>query len=267
MIQIVTGKLGHGKTLYTVMLMFDALCKGRTVVTNIEVVWDEMVRLAARLRGVRLDPAQLVRISPETDKNWQGLIPWGSAAAPVEAYFDEIHLFYNARDWAKTGSENRSLLSFLTQSRKAKVNVTFIAQEKETVEKQFRALAEWELAIVSSDHVPLGIMRWLPFKAFIVRVKDAEKGYLLRREWKSYDKRFFKCYTSFSFLDTEMQELSKTVRRVDAFALGKVSYFQRLRLDALEPFRPLVTWCRAIRERRRAVDNSPVEETPEPFQP
>jgi hypothetical protein len=252
MIQIVTGKLGHGKTLFTVMLMFDALCKGQTCVTNIEIVWPEMVRLAARLRGVVLRDEQLVKVSPETDRNWQAVIPWGTVNGPVEVYFDEIHLFYNARDWAKTGSENKSLLSFLTQSRKAKVNVTFIAQEKETMEKQFRALAEWELAIVSSDHVPLGIMRLLPFKAFIVRVKDAEKGYLLRREWKSYDKRFFKVYTSFSFLDSEMQTLAEKVTRVEPIKLGKVGFLSRWKMDLAEPFRPVLAWLHQRRSRRNS---------------
>jgi hypothetical protein len=242
MIQTVTGKLGMGKTLYTVMLMFDALCLGRTVVTNIDVVWPEMVRLAMRLKGVVLDPAQLVKLDPEKDKNWQGKIPWGSRTHPVEVFLDEIHLFYNARDWQTTGVNNRGLLSFLTQSRKACVNVTLIAQEKETVEKQFRALAEWELAIVSSSHIPLGILQMLPWKCFIVRVKDADKGHLIKRIWRAYDKRFFKCYRTEAFLDSEMQDLAAKVERVEGYKLQRVALWRRWRMDMAEPFRPLLAW-------------------------
>src|SRR5688572_28079824 len=119
MIQIVTGKLGAGKTLYCVMLMFDALVKGRTVATNIAVVFEELAALALRLHGVRLRPEQVVTVNPEKDPNWHKVIPWGVAGHPVEVFLDEIHLFFNARDWQKTHADARSLLSFLTQSRKA----------------------------------------------------------------------------------------------------------------------------------------------------
>ena len=235
MIQVVSGALGMGKTLYTVMLMFDALCRGQTVVTNIDVVWDELVRLAQRMRGVELDEAQLVRVDPEKNPNWQALIPWGVPDCPVEVYFDEIHLFYNSRDWQKTGTDSRSLLSFLSQSRKAGVNVTFISQEKENMEKQFRMLAEWELAIVSSHHIPLPIFRIFP-RCFIVRVKDIQKGHLVKRTWRPYDRKFFRCYQSFSFLDSEMNDLAARVERVARRKLLRVPYYRRLWLDCSEPF-------------------------------
>ncbi|MCW1921501.1 zonular occludens toxin domain-containing protein [Luteolibacter arcticus] len=236
MIQLVTGDLGSGKTLYTSMLMFDALCQGRIVVTNIKVVWEEMALLAARLRGVVLDERQLIRVNPEEDRNWHRVIPWGSTV-PIEAYFDEIHLIYNARDWQKTGTENKGLVSFHSQSRKAKVNVTYIVQEKETMEKQFRALAEYELAIVSSDHVPLGwIVKLFP-RCFIVKVISVKKGTLLGRRWRRYDKRFFRVYDSFSFLDKEMGDLSDEVTRVDPFKLTRVPFYRRWWMDISEPFR------------------------------
>lgn len=237
MIQIVTGKLGAGKTLYCVMLMFDSLVKGRTVATNIAVNFEELAALALRLHGVRLDPAQVIHVNPEKDPNWHKVIPWGVAGHPVEVFLDEIHLFFNARDWQKTHADARSLLSFLTQSRKAQCNVTFIAQEIKTVEAQFRALAEWELYVASSDHLPLGILKSLPWKCFIVAQRDATHGYLLKRIWRSYDKRFFRCYGSFTFLDAEMNELHAKAIKAQPFKLSRIGFFRRQWLNLLEPLR------------------------------
>lgn len=226
MIQIVTGKLGAGKTLYSVMLMFDALCRGATVVTNIAVNWDEMASLARRTKRRVLNPAQLVKLDPQTDRNWQESIPFGRPGSFVEVFLDEIHLFFNARDWAKTNAESKGLLSFLTQSRKAGVNVTFIAQEITTVEKQFRCLAEWELYVFSSDHIPLGFLGKFPFKFFIVSQLDAKTGVLLNKSCRGYNKRFFRLYGSFTFLDAEMQELSSKAVFAELHKLPRVGFFR-----------------------------------------
>jgi len=239
MIQIVTGKLGAGKTLYCVMMIFDKLCLGHTVCTNIAVNWEELCNLAARLKGVVLDPEQLVRVNPEKDRDWHAKIPWGTRQHPVEVFLDEIHLFFNARDWAKTATDSRSLLSFLTQSRKACVNCTFIAQEITTVEKQFRVLAEWELYCVNTDHMPLGILGKLPFKAFVVAVRDANQGFLVKRIWRSYDKRYFKLYGSFTFLDSEMEALSNAAQKREGFALAKLPLWRRCWLNLVHPLQPL----------------------------
>jgi len=243
MIQIVTGKLGAGKTLFSVMLLFDALCAGRTVCTNIAVDWSEMEKLARKLKRRVLDPAQLVKIDPQTDRNWQESIPFGRPGAFVEVFLDEIHLFFNARDWARTNSDSKGLLSFLTQSRKAAVNVTFIAQEITTIEKQFRVLAEWELYVFSSDHIPLGFLGKFPSKFFIVSQLDAKSGLLLKKTVRGYNKSFFRLYGSFTFLDSEMQELSSKAVYVEPFKLSKIGVFrwafESVR-DCFKPSKPLL---------------------------
>lgn len=238
MIQIITGKLGAGKTLFTVAhLLLPALLKGRIVVTNIEVKWEELVRIARREYRVELQPSQLYLIDPNTDKNWQKNIPFGSIEGFVEVFLDEIHLFFNARDWAKTGVESAGLVSFLTQSRKARVNITFIVQDESTMDKQFRIQAEWLLYIVPSTHMPLGFLGTLPFKFFVVCYKDAKNGNLLKREYKNYQKKYFRLYSSFSFLDTEMQDLAASANVVKPLKLRRVPLW----LWAWEPVRALIS--------------------------
>ncbi len=239
MIRIVTGKLGAGKTLYSTMLICDVLSKGRVVFTNIDIQWDDMKKLAYRLNRVRLDDKQLIRHDCGQFPDWHEHVPFGTEAGFVEVFLDEIHLFFNARDWQKTGIQHKTLLSFLTQSRKARVNITFITQEITNVEKQFRSMAEWEEKIVPSSHMPLGIIKSFPFKFFFVVYRDAENGNTVNKSWRLYDKRFFKAYKSFQFLDSDMLQLSATATFVDPLKLKKGNLLYWLFspfIDLISPF-------------------------------
>jgi Zonular occludens toxin (Zot) len=228
MIRIITGKLGAGKTLYCSMEILSALVRGLTVITNIAINWPEICALAAKKYRVILQPEQLIRIDVETRPNWHEYIPFGVVDAFVEVFLDEIHLFFNARDWQKTGTQHKTLLSFLSQSRKANVNVTFIAQEISTIEKQFRVLAEWEEYIVPSSHMPLGILGSSPIKFFFIVLKDTENHNVLKRSIRTYNRSYFRIYESFGFLDSTMNELSSSAVRIEPKKLKKLSFFKYL---------------------------------------
>lgn len=227
MIKIVSGKLGAGKTLFAVSEIVDLLCEGVTVPTNINLKWDAIKDYARRARGVRLCDSQFIRVCPEQNPDWHLQVPWGVRGCPVAAYFDEIHLFFNARDWAQTDKMRRGLLKFHTQSRKAFVDVTYICQEKETVEKQFRAMAEWEYAVVSTSHLPLGVFGTLPLKAFVVVVRDIDRGHVVKRIFRRYDPRVFGLYDSFQMLDAEMAALAESQPRVERHNLERVGIVER----------------------------------------
>jgi len=228
MIKLVTGKLGAGKTLYCVLEIAEHLSLGRTVVTNIELLWDELVQVVVAIYGVYPLREQWVPVDLNRTPHFHAEIPWGVRGHCVEVYLDELHLFFNARDWAKTNETFKELVSFFTQSRKAHVNMTLLMQEGDTVEKQFRVMAEWEYYIVSSEHVALGPLGKLPVKAFIVCMRDAKTGVLQRRVWKGYDKRFFGTYVTDAFLDDNMRALAETRPRVQPYVLRRVGFWSRL---------------------------------------
>jgi hypothetical protein len=246
MIKIVTGVVGSGKTLSCAMEIFDVLCSGRTVATNVQLVWEELADLALRERGVILNREQVFIFDPEVTPDWHRHVPWGLPGAPVEVYLDEIHLFANARDWAETAKNSRSLLSFLSQSRKAHMNITFIVQEVGNLDKQYRVLAEWEYYCVSTAHIPLGILGRLPITAFVVVVRDAQNGKFNRRIWKSYDKRFFRCYKSHSFLNAEMAKLAEGAKRAERFTLARIGWFHRQWLRVVHDWRSIVAALRPL---------------------
>lgn len=228
MIQIITGKLGAGKTLWSSIQMFNFLCEGRTIVTNIDLDWEYIKRRARRKKRLILDDKQLIRVDPATDRRWQENIPFGDPFAAIEVWLDEVHLFYNARDWQKSGADSGDLFSFLTQSRKAGVNVSFIVQDEATLEKQFRLQAEWLRYVVNSDHLPLGPLGKFPFKFFVLVTRDAKAGHVISRRFMTYDKSFFGTYKTHSFLDPYMQQLASTRERVARMSLVRVSWFRWL---------------------------------------
>lgn len=208
------------------MDIFDDLCAGRIVATNIALLWDPLADLALRLRGRILDPRQWFPVDLRSDKDWHRRIPWGTERGNVRVYLDELHLFFNSRDWQKTGSEHRNLLSFLSQSRKARVDCTFIIQEVTNLERQFRVLAEWEERIVPSNHLPLGVLGNCPIRFFFVCRRDTRSGETLQRNVRFYDPKFFSCYKTCDFLDDEMTKLAEDRPRIDPLRLKRAGVRQ-----------------------------------------
>jgi len=240
MIRYVTGTLGAGKTFHSTRLLIGHLTKGGVVVTNIECDFDKIQRLVAKRCKVWIERDQLRVFDPEITPDWQTVIPWGEAEGQVLVVLDEAHLFYNSRDWATTATENKKLLSFLTQSRKAGVDVLWITQDSGNVDKQFRVLAEYELAIVNAKHLPLGWLGMLPFKAYCVKHISAKGNYLVKKEWYLYNKYLFGTYKTSSMLNSSMREMAATVERCGFRQLQKVTIKQTVKInffDMLEDFK------------------------------
>lgn len=222
MISLVTGKIGSGKTLHSVGLITSHIAKGGTVYTNVDLVWPELVKWVRIHHRVIPEEAQLNRIDLVDDDSWHKLIAWGTADLPVLVVLDEIHLFFNARDWQKTQTLHRSMLSFLSQSRKACVDVVFIAQVATTLEKQFRVQCEWEFYCRNVKDIVIPIFGKLPFCFMLLVKKDVETDKAVERRFISYDKSLFPVYDTRAFLDAEMRQAAESANVVPPLKLRKV---------------------------------------------
>lgn len=208
MIQILTGKIGAGKTLHAVTFLYEALCQGRTVCTNIELVYAKLAELALKEKGVLIQEEQIIILDLNEIKEWQHEVPWGITGSPTLVALDEVHLFFNSRDYAKTDKDHRSMLSFLSQSRKACVDVLFIAQVASQVEKQFRNQAKNEIAIMDFCDMYLPLVGKVPLRQNILVTRDLDTGSVMRKERRDYPRKFFGTYNTLAFLDDEMKEMS-----------------------------------------------------------
>lgn len=239
MIRFVTGTLGAGKTFHSVRLGMLHIAKGGTVVTNIECNHERIARMIAINHGVEMQPDQLRVFDPEVTPQWEQEIPWGEAEGVVLVIIDEAHLFYNSRDWKDTQERNKRLLSFLTQSRKAGVDIIWITQEGGNVDRQFRVLAEWELNIVNVKHMPLGWLGVFPINCYVVKHISARVQIVVRKEWLSYVHWVKGSYKTDALLNQEMRDLSSKVQKLGMLPLQKTTFRKRAKLYLLEEFNKL----------------------------
>jgi hypothetical protein len=167
-VHCLAGKPGGGKTLYAMRLIGDELLVGnRVIVTNVPVNIAELAKwVEVRRPGLNImervfllddthQTGQFWRFRPGGSPlpfvgkdNWQNLhdreqlskayaeaLPRGG----VMFVIDEVHNFFAARDWSKTGPD---VLYYLSQHRRFGDTVILISQSMNFVESQFRALAQ-----------------------------------------------------------------------------------------------------------------------------
>ena len=223
MIQLLTGKIGAGKTLHAVEFIYEALCEGRFVATNIELNFSKLSLLALKEKGVLLDLSQFVPLDLNKDPDWHKKIPCGVTGKTVLVVLDEVHLFFNSRDYAKTDKLHLSMLSFLSQSWKAAVDVLFVAQVASQVGKQFRAQAQNEIYISCFGNFHLPILGRIPLTQNVLTTRDLDSGAVMRKQKRDYPKKMFGCYETLAFLDTEMQQEFEHRDRQEPLKLRKPS--------------------------------------------
>lgn len=162
-----SGKPGGGKTLKAFSDLVDLLKSDdkRPLVTNITIDLDKLqhylhdldISLQVSERVYLLDEDQtrsfylyrgplVLDCPPIINKGDEDLMPdyrpsieHPVAGRGVVYFIDEIHLFFNSREWMKTG---KRAIYYLSQHRKLNDTVHCITQSINNVDKQFRSLAQ-----------------------------------------------------------------------------------------------------------------------------
>lgn len=144
MIEIYTGTPGSGKSLHCAETIKKWLnLYGDPVICNFEFRAD-LCRMKKKAIYVKVDNEKL---NPEfllwfseyyRDKNKLERVP----EEKILLVIDECQLIFNCREWNKKG--RAEWLSFFTQHRKLGYRVILICQFKEMIDKQIRAVVEYE---------------------------------------------------------------------------------------------------------------------------
>lgn len=145
MIDIYTGTPGSGKSLHCAMAIKEHIGKrGKPVVTNFMFhgMACNPVKYGGHvyLENQRLKPQVLYKISDIYKKKC------GFARVPEEDILlciDEAQIIFNARAW-QTGDNRVAWNEFFTQHRKLGYHVILIAQYMDMIDKQMRAVIEYE---------------------------------------------------------------------------------------------------------------------------
>lgn len=237
MIKIIEGRIGGGKTYSATEIMAEHLAAGGSVYSNIEVNFKGMKKLVGLRFGCDVDPDQINLIEREDVQIWYNLIRWGVYGQSVLVVIDEAQLFYNSRDFKKTYDEHKGMLEFLTQSRKAWVDLIFITQIASNIDKQFRDLAQFRVEIRDMAHIKFPIFGTLLKNYFAEITFDyansaGGRAKVLSSRFKRKETLVYNAYDSYAFLSPEMEAIAKK-HRADAIkkrSRKRISYLQRLKL-------------------------------------
>jgi len=194
-ISIFEGKIGGGKTYLAVSRILAHLSQGGAVFTNVELKLEGVAAYLRKYHRKVFDPSA-VRILDETESwDFHKYLRSGTSLNTL-CVIDEAHLWFNARDHSVTASTKRELITFLSQSRKLKVDVIFIVQSADNLDAQFRRLAQdiWRMKDLQRFKVPvLGVAYpWphtLAFRLDNMNFQIMEKRLLKRSSdvWEAYN--------------------------------------------------------------------------------
>jgi len=152
----ITGKLGTGKTLFSVFLIQEALRAGKKVATNLDLHVEKLLSPRSRQIVLRLpdhpgtESLEAIGVGNDTyDERRNGLI-----------VLDECSHFLGARSWNAPG--RAEFMRFLTHTRKLGWDVYLIVQGVDMIDSQVRDnLLETtdRLRNLSRQIIPLGVGR------------------------------------------------------------------------------------------------------------
>lgn len=199
MIWIIEGKIGGGKTYYAVEYIVKYLANGGIVRTNVELHIDAIRNLLRKRHRWELQEGQLeILTDDQSIALFHRAVPKGQQGHPTFVVVDEAHLFWNTRDTFKT---NREFCLFLSQSRKAFIDVCFITQDMNRIDNQVRCLAQyvWRALDLQNTRLPVVGKCW-PFAQFMRNQYDQDGRTFIQREFIWKDKEIYKCYNTYQLV-------------------------------------------------------------------
>lgn len=136
MISLYSGTPGSGKSLDVARLIYYRIKLGKTVIANFPV---DTVQIKGQHNGEfvfmdneQLTPAALIRYSMQKPRK----------EGEILLIIDEAQILFNTREWGK--SDRKTWNTFFTQHRKLGYEIVMVAQFDQMLDKQIRALFEYE---------------------------------------------------------------------------------------------------------------------------
>lgn len=139
-VYLFTGTPGSGKSLHMAKQIYWHVRMNRPTVANFDINRDMFKKGTKTFQYVEnhnLTPAKLADIATIVFKT----IPFKEGT--IKLYIDESQVIFGNRDWR--AADRQEWIRFFTQHRKLGYDVTLVAQNHEMIDKQIRALVEYEV--------------------------------------------------------------------------------------------------------------------------
>lgn len=163
MISLYSGTPGSGKSLDVARLIYYRIKLGKTVLANFPVDTD---RIKGKHKGTfvyidneELTPARLIDFAMEKPRKENELL----------LIIDEAQILFNTREWGK--SNRKTWNTFFTQHRKLGYDIIMVSQFDQMLDKQIRALFEYEF--IHRKITNYGLRGWFlaPFLGSFIKVQ------------------------------------------------------------------------------------------------
>lgn len=136
MISLYSGTPGSGKSLDVARLIYMRIKYGKTVIANfpvdVEAIKGKHKGEFLYLDNEDLNPARLIEYSMKKPRK----------EGEIMLIIDEAQILFNTREWGK--SDRKTWNTFFTQHRKLGYEIIMVAQFDQMLDKQIRALFEYE---------------------------------------------------------------------------------------------------------------------------
>lgn len=204
MISLYSGTPGSGKSLHVACKIYYALWRNRPVIANFEIK-ESFVKNYDCFNYVDnndLSVEYLVSFSREYFKGKKVI------EGQILLVVDECQLLFDCRDWNKKGRDQ--WISFFTQHRKLGYNIVLVAQFDKMLDKQLRALIEYEFihrkvsnfgwkgklfSIWTGNRLFVAVQIWYPLKQ-----KVGSEFYLYKKKFGD----MYETFNIFSDVDKKM---------------------------------------------------------------
>ncbi len=220
MIAVMEGVPGCGKSYHAVKHILNYLANGGRIYTNLILKREGCEKYCLKKWGVILQwDEQVNYLTADDMPRLHMVVKGGTNDSPTLAVLDELHLYHNARDYRDA---DRDMLAWLSQSRHVYVDIIFLVQHRNNVDKQWlRSTAEyWRGRDLRKWVIPKIGLRW-PFDQFLWTLLDQDGKTVVKSEFEPIDKAIFECYDSHQIYDGMGNNAGSGLKKVELKKKGK----------------------------------------------
>lgn len=202
MIEFYSGTPGSGKSLHVAKRIWIKLfIKKQNVIANFDInkeIYNNKKKkgLFEYVNNFDLTPDYLMEFSKKNHKP--------GVENQTLVVIDECQLIFNSRDWQ---NKNRmAWIEFFTQHRKFGYNFILVSQMDRLVDRQIRALFEYDVIHRKINNFKFG--QYMPFKVFIAVTKWYNAKQKVGSEIFFFKKKYGKLYDTFKNFSEENKNVN-----------------------------------------------------------
>ena len=215
MIYLYSGTPGSGKSLHAVYDLYTRLRLGRNCIANFPINFDCQMGHKLRKDKFLYLPKEKITVKALLKESLRVTHKRGFHENNILFVVDEAELLWNSRMFQQR--ERMDWISFFSQHRHFGFNIILIAQKDRMIDRQIRALIEYDVEHRKANNFKL--FKLIPFPVFIC----IERWYSINEKIESspifYNRqkaKLYNSYASFGQYDEIIRELLEEAEREEA---------------------------------------------------